>query len=105
MSFSYDSNPRTIDEDICFLTYTTEKTHQLILDNKERTPLFSGEIVGIGPRYCPSLEDKVVRFPDRSGTRSSWNRKDSILMSTMQPACPPACPMMHRLSWSGLYPA
>lgn len=65
LSFSFYSNPQTIDDDICFLTYTTEKTHQIIHENKDRTPLFSGVIVGIGPRYCPSLEDKVVRFPDR----------------------------------------
>jgi tRNA uridine 5-carboxymethylaminomethyl modification enzyme len=49
----------------CHITYTNEKTHQIIRDNFHLSPLFSGEIVGTGPRYCPSIEDKVKRFPDR----------------------------------------
>ena len=49
----------------CWITYTNEKTHQIIRDNFHRSPLFSGKIVGTGPRYCPSIEDKVKRFPDR----------------------------------------
>lgn len=50
----------------CWLTYTNERTHQLVRDNLHRSPLYSGFIEGIGPRYCPSLEDKVVRFPDKT---------------------------------------
>ncbi len=46
----------------CYLTYTNEKTHKIITDNKDRTPLYNGQIKSIGPRYCPSIEDKVVRF-------------------------------------------
>ena len=49
----------------CFITFTNEKTHKIIDDNMARSPLYGGDIVGKGPRYCPSLEDKVVRFPDR----------------------------------------
>ena len=49
----------------CWITYTTEKTHEIIRKNIHRSPLYGGKIVGVGPRYCPSLEDKVVRFPDR----------------------------------------
>jgi tRNA uridine 5-carboxymethylaminomethyl modification enzyme len=49
----------------CYLTYTNETTHQIILDNIDRSPLYSGQIAGVGPRYCPSIEDKVVRFRDR----------------------------------------
>ncbi len=49
----------------CWITFTNEKTHQIIKDNIHRSPLYGGQIVGLGPRYCPSLEDKVVRFPDR----------------------------------------
>jgi tRNA uridine 5-carboxymethylaminomethyl modification enzyme len=49
----------------CFITYTNEKTHQVIRDNMIRSPLYSGTIKGIGPRYCPSIEDKVVKFPDK----------------------------------------
>jgi tRNA uridine 5-carboxymethylaminomethyl modification enzyme len=51
----------------CHLTRTNEKTHKIILANLDRSPLFSGKIKGIGPRYCPSIEDKVVRFPDKAG--------------------------------------
>ncbi len=51
----------------CFITHTNEKTHQVIRDNLGDSPLYSGEIVGIGPRYCPSIEDKVVKFADRIG--------------------------------------
>ncbi len=50
---------------VCWLTYTTEKTHRIIRDNLHRSPLYAGRIVGVGPRYCPSIEDKVVRFADR----------------------------------------
>ena len=50
----------------CYLTYTNEKTHQVIRDNLHRSPLYSGNIEGIGPRYCPSIEDKVVRFADKT---------------------------------------
>lgn len=49
----------------CYITYTNEKTHQIIRDNIHRSPLYGGRIVGKGPRYCPSIEDKVVRFPER----------------------------------------
>lgn len=65
LSFSFDTEPETIEDPICYLAYTSKKTHQIIQENKDRTPLFSGDIEGIGPRYCPSLEDKVVRFPDK----------------------------------------
>lgn len=51
----------------CWLGYTTQQTHEIIRENLYRAPLYSGEIEGIGPRYCPSIEDKVVRFADRSG--------------------------------------
>ena len=62
-SFDYDSIERP---DIpCYVTYTNEETHRVIRDNISRSPLYGGKIVGRGPRYCPSIEDKVVRFPDR----------------------------------------
>ena len=50
----------------CFLTRTTEETHRVIAENLAESPLYSGQIVGLGPRYCPSIEDKVVKFPDRT---------------------------------------
>lgn len=65
LSFSFQSEPLKGEQAMCYLTYTTEKTHQIINENKMRTPLFSGVIEGVGPRYCPSIEDKVVRFPDK----------------------------------------
>ncbi|HQR32480.1 MAG TPA: tRNA uridine-5-carboxymethylaminomethyl(34) synthesis enzyme MnmG [Blastocatellia bacterium] len=49
----------------CYIGFTTDKVHQLIRDNISRSPLYSGQIVGIGPRYCPSIEDKIVKFPDK----------------------------------------
>ncbi len=50
----------------CYITHTTEASHKIIMDNLHRSPLYSGKIVGVGPRYCPSIEDKVVRFPTRT---------------------------------------
>ncbi|CDF58968.1 tRNA uridine-5-carboxymethylaminomethyl(34) synthesis enzyme MnmG [Thermobrachium celere] len=49
----------------CYLTYTTEETHKIIRENLHRSPLFTGDIEGVGPRYCPSIEDKIVKFPDK----------------------------------------
>lgn len=64
-NFSFIS-PVTHREQVpCWLTYTSEKTHQIIRDNLHRSPLYSGIIEGVGPRYCPSIEDKVVRFADK----------------------------------------
>ncbi|MDA3851224.1 MAG: tRNA uridine-5-carboxymethylaminomethyl(34) synthesis enzyme MnmG [Spirochaetaceae bacterium] len=63
--FSFDSPGVNRPLVSCHITWTNEKTHQIIRDNMDRSPLYGGEIVGIGPRYCPSIEDKVVRFPDR----------------------------------------
>ena len=65
--FSFSTDPESIQKDqvSCWLTYTNQKTHQIIRENLDRSPLFSGAIEGTGPRYCPSIEDKVVKFPDR----------------------------------------
>ena len=54
-----------IDQVSCWLTYTNEKTHEIIRNNLDRSPLYSGVIEGTGPRYCPSIEDKVVKFADK----------------------------------------
>ncbi|MCC2255610.1 tRNA uridine-5-carboxymethylaminomethyl(34) synthesis enzyme MnmG [Ruminococcus sp. CLA-AA-H200] len=64
-SFTTDPEDVQIDQVSCWLTYTNEKTHEIIRANLDRSPLFSGAIEGTGPRYCPSIEDKVVKFPDR----------------------------------------
>ena len=65
--FSFTTNPEDvqIDQVSCWLTYTNESTHEIIRKNLDRSPLFSGAIEGTGPRYCPSIEDKVVKFPDK----------------------------------------
>ena len=60
------STMATFEEEPCYLTYTNEETHKIILDNIHRSPLYNGSISGVGPRYCPSIEDKVVRFKDKS---------------------------------------
>ena len=64
-SFSTDPESVQIEQKSCWLTYTNEKTHELIRANLDRSPLYSGMIEGTGPRYCPSIEDKVVRFADK----------------------------------------
>lgn len=66
--FSFTTNPDDIqiDQVPCWLTYTNEKTHEIIRNNLDRSPLYSGMIEGTGPRYCPSIEDKVVRFADKN---------------------------------------
>lgn len=65
--FSFTTDPESvqIDQVSCWLTYTNEETHNIIRSNLDRSPLFSGAIEGTGPRYCPSIEDKVVKFPDK----------------------------------------
>ena len=66
--FSFTTDPESvqIDQASCWLTYTNEKTHEIIRSNLDRSPLYSGAIEGTGPRYCPSIEDKVVRFSDKN---------------------------------------
>lgn len=63
--FSFDSEHPPANQAVCHLTYTNLDTHTVIRDNLDRSPLFSGTIEGVGPRYCPSIEDKVVRFADK----------------------------------------
>ncbi len=65
-SFSTDPESVQIEQVSCWLTYTNEKTHEIIRNNLDRSPLYSGMIEGTGPRYCPSIEDKVVRFADKN---------------------------------------
>lgn len=63
--FSFDTDQPPCNQAVCFLTYTTDQTHEIIRSNLDRSPLFGGKIDGVGPRYCPSIEDKVVRFADK----------------------------------------
>jgi len=64
--FSFDTDPKDVQKTqvSCWLTYTNEKTHEIIRNNIDRSPIYAGIIEGVGPRYCPSIEDKVVKFPD-----------------------------------------
>ncbi|MGI6072907.1 MAG: tRNA uridine-5-carboxymethylaminomethyl(34) synthesis enzyme MnmG [Lachnospiraceae bacterium] len=66
--FSFSTDPASVQKEqvSCYLTYTTEKTHEIIRKNIHRSPLFSGDITGIGIRYCPSIEDKIVKFPEKN---------------------------------------
>lgn len=63
--FSFDNTAELKNKTLCHITYTNSETHRIILDNLDRSPLYAGRIEGVGPRYCPSIEDKVVRFKDK----------------------------------------
>ena len=63
--FSFETEKAAENRSFCYIAYTNDETKQVILDNLHRSPLYSGKIEGIGPRYCPSFEDKIVRFPDK----------------------------------------
>lgn len=63
--FSFENKEKLDNKISCYLTYTNERTHKIIRENLDRAPLYSGEIKGVGPRYCPSIEDKIVRFADK----------------------------------------
>ena len=69
--FSFETAQPPENKVCCYITYTNEDTKKVILENLDRSPLYSGKIEGKGPRYCPSFEDKVVRFPTRNGISSS----------------------------------
>ncbi|PPJ44563.1 tRNA uridine-5-carboxymethylaminomethyl(34) synthesis enzyme MnmG, partial [Rhizobium sp. KAs_5_22] len=65
LCFSNRSNIKIDSQVSCYLTYTNEQTHQVIKENLDKSSMYSGLIKGIGPRYCPSIEDKIMRFPDK----------------------------------------
>ena len=66
--FSFTTDPASVQKEqvSCWLTYTNEETHQIIRNNLDRSPIYAGIIEGTGPRYCPSIEDKVVKFADKN---------------------------------------
>ena len=90
--FSFSTNPEDvqIEQKSCWLTYTNEKTHEIIRANLDRSPLYSGMIEGTGPRYCPSIEDKVVRFADKN------RHQVFIQMRCISVECPVLCRKMCR---------
>ncbi len=65
LPFSFDTAQTPENRAVCYLTYTNEETHRIIRENLDRSPIYSGVIEGVGPRYCPSIETKVVRFADK----------------------------------------
>ena len=65
LPFSFETAHAPENRAVCYLTYTTEETHRIIRENLDRSPIYAGVIEGIGPRYCPSIETKVVRFADK----------------------------------------
>ena len=92
--FSFRTEHALYNQAVCYLTSTNEKTHEIIKANLHRSPMYDGTISGVGPRYCPSIETKIVRFADKSGTSFSsspaaWTRKKCISR-----ASPPAFPRM-----------
>ena len=65
LPFSYETDKPLNNQAVCYLTWTTEATHRIVRENLHRAPMYSGSITGVGPRYCPSFETKIVRFPDK----------------------------------------
>jgi tRNA uridine 5-carboxymethylaminomethyl modification enzyme len=85
LAFSFMSHPRKTEQLPCWLTYTNEATHRIIRENIDRAPLFNGTIKGTGPRYCPSIEDKVMRFADRTRHQvfiepEGWNSREMYVL-------------------------
>lgn len=64
-AFSFMTKDKLVNKEPCYLTYTNPQTHKIIMDNIDRSPIYNGDIVGVGPRYCPSIETKVMRFKDK----------------------------------------
>ena len=96
--FSFTTDPESvqIEQASCWLTYTNEKTHEIIRNNLDRSPLYSGAIEGTGPRYCPSIEDKVVRFADKN-RHQVFIEPASIPMKCMWVVCPVLFPKMYSM--------
>ena len=65
LPFSFSTETPPDNRAVCYLTYTTAETHRVIRENLDRSPIYSGVIEGVGPRYCPSIETKIVRFADK----------------------------------------
>ncbi len=91
--FSFTTDPESvqIDQASCWLTYTNERTHEIIRSNLNRSPLFSGAIEGTGPRYCPSIEDKVVKFPDKNRHQVFIEPEEMRPRRCMWVECPAHC--------------
>jgi len=91
--FSFLTNSLELEQAPCHIAYTNEKTHEIIRNSLDRSPLYSGVIEGVGPRYCPSIEDKVVRFPERNSHQTFLEpegcHSDEVYPSGMSTSLPP----------------
>lgn len=94
--FSYLTEKISNPQIRCFITHTNEQTHKIIRDNFDKCALFSGLITGIGPRYCPSIEDKLVKFADRTSHQIFWSLKGWIPMSFIRTEFQLLCRQMFR---------
>ena len=104
-SFSTDPEDVQIEQKSCWLTYTNETTHDIIRANLDRSPLYSGMIEGTGPRYCPSIEDKVVRFADKKDIRCLLSQRECTQMRCTLAVCPALCRKMCRRKCTTAYQA
>jgi tRNA uridine 5-carboxymethylaminomethyl modification enzyme len=104
--FSFLTNTQEIEQLPCYIASTNEKTHEIIRKNLHRSPLFSGVIEGIGPRYCPSIEDKVVRFPERNSHQTFLEPEGrfsaEVYPSGMSTSLPPEVQLAFYRSMVGL---
>tara|TARA_A100001015_G_scaffold321541_1_gene452846 strand:- start:37 stop:393 length:357 start_codon:yes stop_codon:yes gene_type:complete len=87
--FTKTFNPKNV---LCHLVSTNSLTHEIISENKKRSPMFSGDINGVGPRYCPSIEDKVHKFSDRDShglfLEPEWENSDQIYLNGFSTSLP-----------------
>lgn len=88
-----EHHPRQIP---CFITHTNEQTHEVIRNNLDRSPMYAGVIEGIGPRYCPSIEDKVMRFADKNSHQIFIEPEVLPRTSYTRMVFPPACRLMFK---------
>ena len=99
--FSYTSRDEDYvkDQVPCWLTYTNGTSHEIIQNNLHRAPMFTGVVKGVGPRYCPSIEDKIVRFADKNATNFSLSQKGAIQRKFMFKVYQPVCQRMYSVTW------
>lgn len=85
-------NEKANNSRVCHLTYTTPQTKELILRHKDKAPVYNGSINGVGPRYCPSIEDKVIRFADKERHQIFWSRRARTRRKFIWRGCQAPCP-------------
>lgn len=95
--FSFSTDPESVQKEqaSCWLTYTNENTHEIIRNNLDRSPIYAGIIEGTGPRYCPSIEDKVVKFAEKRDIRYLSSQKVCTRMKCTLAACLLLCRKMY----------